>query len=176
MSKGNRLRRALVALVMLAALSITGFGAGPASAAGAAQRVTGAAQPKTLLGGSVEKTQRITLHLTASPNYAVTCYAYIGGPNESGTVVEGYQMTVVGSTTCSPAVLYLHMTVYLYWNGEPMRAGSATGTSYVTSTVTGPCIAGTWFGELDLSILWPAGVTGPPTYTTRTNTVVIDSC
>jgi hypothetical protein len=163
-------------------LSIAGFGASPASAAGAtgatgaAQHVTGAAQPKTLSGGSVEKTQRITLHLTASPNYAVTCYAYIGGPYETGTAVDGYQMYVVGSTTCTPAVLYLHMTVYLYWNGEPMRAGSATGTSYVTSTVTGPCIAGTWYGELELSIVWPAGVTGPPTYTTQTNTVVIDSC
>ena len=176
MGRGNRLRLAMVALVMLTALSITSFGAGPASAAGAAQHATGAAQLKTLSGGSVQKMQKITLHLFAAPNYAVTCYAYIGGPNETGTVVETYQMSVVGSTTCAPAVLYLHMTVYLYWNGEPMRAGSATGTSYVTSTVTGPCIAGTWFGELELSIIWPAGVTGPPTYTDRTNTVVINSC
>ena len=176
MGRGNRLRRAMVALVTLITLSIAGFGAGPASAAGAAQHVTGAAQSRTLSAGSVEKTQRITLHLTASPNYAVTCYAYINGPYETGTVVETYQMTVVGSTTCSRPVLYLNMTVYLYWNDLPARAGSATGTSSIPSTVSGRCIAGTWFGELDLSIVWPSGVTGPPTYTARTNPVVIDSC
>ena len=176
MRRVNRLRLAMVALVTFTALSIAGFTAGPASAASAAQHATGAAQPKTPSGGSVEKAQKITLHLSAAPNYAITCYAYIGGPTESGTAVEGYQMSVAGSTTCTKPVLYLHMTVYLYWNGGPMRAGTATGTSYVASTVYGPCITGDWFGELDLSIVWPSGVIGPPTYTTRTNTVVINSC
>lgn len=169
MAKGNRSRIAMIAVAFLAALSVAGFAAGPANAAQSGNSVVAAK-------ASVEKVQRIPLHIAVTPNYAVTCYAYISTPNESGTASTGYRMSVVGSTTCSPAVTYLRMIVYLYWNGNAFGSGSATGTSYVTATANGPCLPGSWFGELDLEIIWPAGVTGPPTYTTRSNTISFDVC
>ncbi len=167
MTRGNRRRPAAVALALMMALSIVAFATGPASAAAGGRS-------KAPVKAAVEK---ITVSVPVTSSYAVICYVYITPtPYETGTGYTGYRENVDGSTTCTTPVTYLRMTIYLFLNGQAWGFDSVTGTSYITGTASGPCVSGDYSGEVNVEIIWPAGVTGPPSYTTTSRTINVPSC
>jgi hypothetical protein len=170
MTRWKRLRLATVVSALLAVFSIIAL-AGPASAAPG-----GSAAPAK---AAVEKAavQKIALNIAVTPSYAVICYVYIDpAPYETGTGYSGYRENINASTTCTKPVTFLRMQIYLFLNGGAWGYDSVTGTSYITGTASGPCLSGTYYGEVNVEIIWPAGVTGPPSYTATSQSITVPSC
>jgi hypothetical protein len=172
MTRRNRLRLAAVATAVLVASSIAGL-AGPASAApsGSSAAPAKAAVVQKAAG------QKFTFRLSASSGYAVICYVYIDPtPYETGASYSGFRENIDASTTCTKPVTFLREQVYLFLNGGAWGYDSVIGNSYITGTASGPCLSGTYSGEVDVEIIWPAGVTGPPSYTARSNSIDVPRC
>lgn len=121
--------------------------------------------------------ERIAVSVPVTPSYAVICYVYITpAPYETGAGYTGYRENIDGSTTCTKPVTYLRMQIYLFYNGMAWGYDSVVGNSYIRGTASGPCLSGNYSREVTVEIIWPAGVTGPPDYTTTSETINVPSC
>jgi hypothetical protein len=148
---------------VLAALCSMVLTAGPASAAAAApavhQATAASAGSGTVLTGPNGMSPLRPAPLGSSGVGDINCRAGL-----YPIVISPYLVSILGTASCPVPVLYLQIKVTLYWNDNVWGYGTQTSTQYVGATASGPCLGGDFFGEWEVDVLWPAGVTGPTYY------------
>jgi hypothetical protein len=175
MIRWNRLRMAAIAVASAAALSTGALMAGPASAAqggntaASAELVATGSAPAGINGGGIARAGTPSLAATAARGTAVPaidaadCYTHMPAPS-----LANGDVTVAAVVNCTKPMRLLEATVDLYWNGIQVEQDIQNGIASVAAAASSPCTPGSYSAKLTLDLVWPVGVSGPPTYTETT--------
>lgn len=168
-----RPRRPRAAIALAAFLTMLCTAALVPGAASAASHLHGGEGPDR--HGVVSETAPGVFRLTAisggtpaNPADAVDCYTHLDPLVQAPSSIQA-----TGAVWCTSPVPSLTLQTTLFWNHFPGANDRRTGTQNVGVHAFGPCLNGEWYAELELWIVWPKGVKGPPYHQefTRTDTV-----